>query len=52
MMNRKKSSLNPGSIDQMCFRLVKIGNKNHYLMLYYETDTGETFHDLKWHGLL
>ena len=27
---------------QMCFRLVKIGNKNHYLMLYYETDTGET----------
>ena len=27
---------------QMCFRLVKIGNENHYLMLYYETDTGET----------
>lgn len=28
--------------DQMFFRLVKIGNKNHFLMLYYETDTGET----------
>ncbi len=28
--------------EQMCFRLVKIGNENHYLMLYYETDTGET----------
>lgn len=28
--------------DRMCFRLVKIGNKNHYLMLTYETDTGET----------
>lgn len=27
---------------QMCFRLVKIGNENYYLMLYYETDTGET----------
>lgn len=27
---------------QICFRLVKIGNENHYLMLYYETDTGET----------
>lgn len=28
--------------DQMCFRLVKIGNESHYLMLHYETDTGET----------
>ncbi len=27
---------------RMCFQLVKIGNENHYLMLTYETDTGET----------
>lgn len=41
--NEPEETLSESKIDdQMCFRLVKIGNESHYLMLHYETDTGET----------
>ena len=39
--NEPEETLSESKIDdQMCFRLVKIGNESHYLMLHYETDTG------------